>query len=100
MPASSTLRIGISRKVFVLIHSLVLHVVLRKMIHVCFVEHSANDSLTQMRCHIERMPYNVDLCTTPFDHQNHAVHQVSGCPSVNYWYDRRKIDDNEIKACS
>ena len=68
--------------------------------HVGFVEHSTNDSLMQIRCRIERMPHDIDPCTTPFDHQNHAIYQVSGCPGVNYWHKRRKIDDNEIKACS
>ena len=52
---------------FVLIHTLVLHIVLRKMIHVGFVEHYTNDSLMQIRCRIERMPHNLDLCTAPFE---------------------------------
>ena len=84
---------------FVLIYTLVLHVVLRKMIHVGFVEHNTNDGLMQIRCRIERMPHNLDLCTAPFDRQNHAVHQVSGCLGVNDWHERRQIDSPSGVAC-
>ena len=52
---------------FVLIYTLVLHVVLRKMIYLGFVEHNTDESLMQIRCRIERMPHNLDLCTAPFE---------------------------------
>src|ERR1700732_1715589 len=54
-----TVQIGISRIISVFIHALVLHIVLGKMIHVGFVEHSTNDGLMQIRRRIERMPHNV-----------------------------------------
>src|SRR6516164_5004483 len=95
-----TMEIGISRIMFILIHALVLRIVLRKMIHVGLVEHSTNDSLMQIRCRIERMLHNANLCTAPLDNQNHAIDQVSRCPGVHYWYEGGEIDDNEIKAFS
>src|SRR6516165_4341923 len=91
-------RIATSRIIFTLIHTLVLHIVLRKMIHVGFVEHRTNDSLMHIRCRLECMPYDVDLCTTPFDNQNHAVHQMSGCLGVYYWHKRRKINNNQFET--
>ena len=90
--------IAISRIKFIPIHAFVLHIILRQMIHVGFVKHSTDNSLMQIRNRLERMPHNLDPCTAPFNHQNHAVHQVSSRPSVNYRHNRRKIDYNEIKA--
>src|SRR5262249_31188253 len=87
-----------SRIIFILIHTLKSDIVLSQMTHVGFVEHSTNDTFMQIGYRLERMLHNADFCTAPFDHQNHAVHQVSGCPSVNYWHKRRKIDYYEIKA--
>ena len=93
-----TLQIGIFRIIFILIHTLVLHIVFEKTIHFCFVQRNTNDRLMQIRCRIERMPHDIDTCTTPFDNQNHAIYQMSGCPSVNYWDKRGKIRNHEIEA--
>ena len=93
-----TLQISIICIIFILIHTLVLHIVFEKTIHLCFVERSTNNSLMQIRRQIERMPHDINSCATPFDNQNHAINQMSGCSGVNYWHKRREINDNEIKA--
>jgi hypothetical protein len=54
--------------------------------------------ITEIRRQIERMPHDINPCATPFDNQNHAINQMSGCSGVNYWHKRREINDNEIKA--
>ena len=83
---------------FIVIETFPVCIVPTNLAHVGFVKHSTDDGFMYIGRRIECLLNDIDFGPAPFDHQDHAVNQLSSYPSIDHWRKRRKVDYDEIKA--
>src|SRR5215510_998059 len=66
-------------------------IIAANIIHISFVEYGAQKSFVYVWCSVEGLQNHIGPRMTPFNDQDHAVHQMSDSPD---------IDDDVIEACT
>src|SRR3981081_557171 len=95
-PAAWSVHVTVARIVPVIIVVATMALVAAQKVDIGLVEYAPEQIVVYARRHPERMFHDVDLCTSPLDHENERVDEVRHGANIHHWRQWRQIDDDVL----